>query len=278
MPIIDSQVHAYERDHAARPWAGVLAGPDEVTGDDMVASMDAVGVDGAILVSPFMMYRYDPSYALEVGAVHPGRFGLVAPIDPEGEDVSAAVEEWSAQPGTVGVRYIPEDDPVGGAENPGVNELFAAAGRAGMPLNTLCWSRLGLAGELARRHPETQVIIDHLGLPQRFRPPPPRNPFRDLPEVLALAEVDNVAIKISGAGTLSTSGYPFEDVWPALEQIFEAFTLERCLWGTDWTRATGFLTYAEGVDAFRTTDRLSDSDRATLMGGALERVYAWTPS
>ena len=47
MPIIDSQVHAYERDHPGRPWAGVLAGPPEVTGDDMAAAMDAVGIGGA---------------------------------------------------------------------------------------------------------------------------------------------------------------------------------------------------------------------------------------
>ena len=46
---IDSQVHAYERDHPGRPWAAVLTGPPEVTGDNMVAAMDAVGVDGAIL-------------------------------------------------------------------------------------------------------------------------------------------------------------------------------------------------------------------------------------
>jgi hypothetical protein len=43
-----------------------LQGPDEVTGDDMVAAMDAVGVDGALLISPFSLYRYDASYALEV--------------------------------------------------------------------------------------------------------------------------------------------------------------------------------------------------------------------
>ena len=53
MVTIDAQVHAYERDHPGRPWAGVLTGPAEVTGDAMVAAMDAVGVDGAVLVSPF---------------------------------------------------------------------------------------------------------------------------------------------------------------------------------------------------------------------------------
>jgi L-fuconolactonase len=53
MPTLDSQVHAYERNHPGRPWAGVLHGPAEVTGDQMVAAMDAVAVDGAVLVSPF---------------------------------------------------------------------------------------------------------------------------------------------------------------------------------------------------------------------------------
>ena len=70
MLTIDAQVHAYERNHPARPWLATLHGPPEVTGDDMVAAMDAVGVDGALLVSPFAMYAYDASYAVEVHTAH----------------------------------------------------------------------------------------------------------------------------------------------------------------------------------------------------------------
>ena len=47
MLTIDAQVHAYERNHPGRPWHAVLTGPPEVTGDQMVAAMDAVGVDVA---------------------------------------------------------------------------------------------------------------------------------------------------------------------------------------------------------------------------------------
>src|SRR5207237_8295021 len=82
-PTIDAQVHAYERNHPGRPWAGTLVGPEEMTGDQMVAAMDAVGVDGAVLVSPFSMYRYDASYVLEVEAKHAERFCLVKPVDPK---------------------------------------------------------------------------------------------------------------------------------------------------------------------------------------------------
>ena len=71
-PTIDCQVHAYERNTPENPWTSFLTGPDEVTGDDMVAAMDAVGVDGALLISPFTIYGYDPTYVLSVQEKHPG--------------------------------------------------------------------------------------------------------------------------------------------------------------------------------------------------------------
>ena len=81
MPTIDAQVHAYERDHPGRPWKAVLRGPPEVTGEAMVQAMDEVGVDGALLVSPFTMYGFDASYAIQVHAAHPDRFALIKPVD-----------------------------------------------------------------------------------------------------------------------------------------------------------------------------------------------------
>src|ERR1700752_3961168 len=110
MLTIDSQVHAYEHDHPARPWAGVLHGPEHVTGDEMVAAMDAVGVDGALLVSPFTMYRYDASYAIEVRGKHAGRFALIKPGDPSDPRVADTVAEWAATPGAVGIRIMMNRD------------------------------------------------------------------------------------------------------------------------------------------------------------------------
>ena len=133
MLTIDAQVHAYERNHPGRPWAGVLQGPLEVTGDQMVAAMDAVGVDGAILVSPFTFYRYDASYALEVHAKHPDRFALVKPVDPSDPAVAETIAEWAATPGTVSVRIIlsrfPEPRPLGDPADPGINRVLRAAAR-----------------------------------------------------------------------------------------------------------------------------------------------------
>jgi L-fuconolactonase len=278
MPTIDSQVHAYERNHPGRPWLGTLVGPAEVTGDQMVAAMDGVGVDGAVLVSPFSMYGYDASYALEVYAAHAGRFGLVKPVDPNDPGVADTIADWAATKGTVGIRVMMRDNVSTDPADPGLNRVLAAAAQHSLPINLMCWGRLEQAGLLAARHPNTRLVIDHLGLQQPFQPPAPAQPFADLPKVLALAAHNNIAIKISGSCTLSHEPFPYKDLWDPLFRIFDAFGFNRCLWGTDWTRAVGLLTYGQGVEAFRVTDRLSDSDRAALMGETLARVYNWSPS
>ncbi len=275
-PTIDVQVHAYERNRPERPWSGFLQGPDEVTGDDMVAAMDAVGVDGALLISPYSMYSYDASYALEVYGKHPGRFGLIKPFDPHSAAVADEIAQWAGTQGVVGARIMLTYEPYE-SDDPGLDRILSAGAQAGLPVNIMCSGKLPLLRELARRHPDTQVVIDHVGLVQPFEPPAPEEPFADLANVVSLAEYDNVAIKISGACTLSHQAFPYPDIWEPLGKVFDAFGFDRCMWGTDWTRAVRLLTYEEGIEAFRVTDQLSDSERSALMGGTLMKIYNWSP-
>ncbi len=279
MAVIDAQVHAYERDHPGRPWAAPLHGPAEVTGDQMVAAMDAVGVDGALLTSVWTMYRYDPSYAIACQQAHPGRFALVAPFDPRAAGVGEAVERWAAVPGAVAARLMLRGSTAADVDaRSGIDAVLAAAGRVGLPVCVLAWGHLDLVDELAAAHPGTQLVLDHLGIPQPFEPPVPAEPWRDLPAVVALARHANLALKVTGACTLSREPFPFADLWEPLGRLFDAFGFDRCLWGTDWTRAAELVTYADAVEAFRTTDRLSSSEREALMGGSAERLFRWSPS
>ena len=228
---IDCQVHAYQRNTPERPWVGFLTGPEEVTGDDMVAAMDAVGVDGAILISPFAIYGYDASYALEVYAQHPTKFGLVRPFDPNSETIDADVEQWTSTPGVVGCRNHAGKQRLRGGppraeRDPGGRRARRRAGEhhGGGEAAPCCvnWPS---------RTPTRRSSSTTWGMAQPFDPPPPDEPFADLPNVLSCAELDNVAIKISGAGTLSHAGFPYPDIWEPVHRIFDAFGLERCLWG-----------------------------------------------
>ena len=277
MPTIDAQVHCYERNHPGRPWAAVLAGPPEVTAEEMIKAMDEVGVDGALLVSVYTMYRWDESYAVAVQKAHPGRFGVIKPVNANDPKVADTIAAWAAMDGTVAIRIMFTPEISTDAADPGINRVLAAAAKHDLPVNLMARGRLEQVAELAKRNPNTTLVIDHLGLEQPFAPPAPPQPWHELPKLLALAAHPNVVVKITGACTLSHEKFPYKDIWDPLARIFDAYGLDRCLWGTDWTRAVGLLTYAQGVDAFRVTDRLSDSDRAMLMGGALARIYKWAP-
>ena len=274
--IIDSQVHAYEANNPSRPWQGFLQGPAQATGDDMVKAMGEVGVDGALLVSPFSLYGYDASYALEVHRAHPDKFGLVKPFDVKSGTIREDLLEWASIPSVVGARLMLSNSGIQGIET-GIREMFSAASDVDIPVNVYCSGNLSAFKELAKTYPNTQLVIDHLGLEQPFIPPPPEDPFSDIGQVIEFSKFDNVAIKISGACTLSHRPFPYDDIWEPLERIFKAFGFERCMWGTDWTRAVELLTYEQGVESFQLTDSISDNERNMLMGGTLSKIYNWQP-
>ena len=277
MPTIDVQVHCYERNHPGRPWHAVLAGPPEVTGPDMVKAMDEVGVDGGLLISVYTMYKWDASYAVSVHKQFPNRFALIKPVDSNDPKVGETIEEWAKMDGTVAVRimFTPEvsTDPA----HPGINKVLATAGKCDLPVNLMARGRLEQVAELAKRNPDTTLVIDHLGLEQPMKPPAPKEPWVELPKLLALSTHKNIVVKISGACTLSHEPFPYKDIRQPVGRILDTFGLDRCMWGTDWTRAVNLLTFKQGVDAFRAKDWLSDSDRTTLMGGSLSKIYGWAP-
>jgi len=95
--------------------------------------------------------------------------------------------------------------------------------------------------------------------------------------VLELAKRRNAVIKVSGACTLSREPYPFPDIWDPLARVFDAWGFDRCLWGRDWTHAFAIVNHEQAVEPFRMTDRLSDTERAVLMGGACDKAYDWSP-
>src|SRR5215831_368720 len=189
--IIDSQVHAYEANTPQRPWFRVPNWPPHVTGDEMAAAMDKVGVDGAIFVSPFSMYQYDGSYAVEVQKAHPGRFALVKPVNPDDPAVADVIADWKQTPGTVGIRVIMTKESNRAPDDPGLDRILRAAVRQDFPVNILFWGNLDAGTALIDRHPDTRFVIDHMAIQQPSVPPAPAEPWADLPKVLELAKRKN---------------------------------------------------------------------------------------
>ena len=277
--IIDAQVHSYPPRTPERPWAdapgkSLMVAPS-VTGDEMLAAMDAVGVDRAINVSPWTVFRGDTSYAESVYRQHPDRFRLVAPIDVTIADIEGRVEEWAATPGAVAARilFLPSS---AGEDHPGVMTAAAAVAKAGLPINVFGYDVVPTLDRLPQRtFPDAQFVIDHVGVRQPWQPPVPADALDGLDAVLELAQYPNIAVKITGACTYSRRPFPYPDIWEPIGRVFDAFGINRCMWGTDWTRTLHLLSYDQGTSAFRDHWPLSESDGAALMGGTLLTIYDW---
>ncbi len=276
--IIDSQVHCYEANTPARPWRTAYDHRTPVTGDQMVKALDNVGVDGAILVSPYGAYGYDASYAVAVQRAHPGRFAIVSPMNPDDPAVEEAVAEWKKQPGAVAIRVLISESSGNDPNAPGIPRILRAAARHGLLVNLQMGGNFKAGTALVDAHPETRFALDHLGFAQPRSWPAPSDAWDDLPSLLELARRPNAVLKVSGACTMAREPYPYPDIWEPLARVFDAWGFERCMWGSDWTRTQELVSYEQAIEPFRLTDRLSESERAMLMGGACARVYGWFPT
>ena len=95
--------------------------------------------------------------------------------------------------------------------------------------------------------------------------------FADLDEMLALAKLPNVAVKLSGAPSYSSATYPWRNIHPYIQRIFDAFGPQRSFWGTDITRMP--CSYRECVTMFtEELPWLSGHDLNQVMGRAPVRV------
>ena len=196
MPTIDSQVHAYEANTPKRPWDTVPNWPAHVTGDEMVAAMDKVGVDGAIFISAFSMYRYDASYAVEVQRAHHG----VKPVDPDDpmRRTSSPTEENAGHGRN---PHHADEEAQARSEQPGDRPDRPRGRPLPFPVNMLCWGNLEAGASIIDRHPDTLFILDHMGILQPRTPPAPPEPWADLPKVLELAKRPNVMMVDFGSNS-----------------------------------------------------------------------------
>jgi predicted TIM-barrel fold metal-dependent hydrolase len=75
-----------------------------------------------------------------------------------------------------------------------------------------------------------KVLIDHTA-----RPTPPAGLSQPaFAAMLRLAKTQRVSVKISGYAKFAKMPYPFEDCWPFVRAIVDTFTLDHCMWASDW--------------------------------------------
>lgn len=249
MLIADSQVHLWGADTPERPWpegrANEAQKPYPVLKETLLLQMDLAGVDRIVLVPPSWEGERN-DLALEAAARYPDRFGVMGRLsltDPSSRDQIAG---WLNQPGMLGMRFAFHNRHYRRMLTDGSADwLWSASEAAGIPLMVLVPGQLNVLDQIAAAHPGLKLVIDHVGVSLRPNDP---SVWDELPAVCALAKHPNVAVKASGVPHWSSETYPFRDMHPHLERLFQAFGPKRMFWGTDLTRMP--CTYYECIHLF----------------------------
>ena len=274
MKIIDGQMHVWWPNSPARPWpqgAVSLQGPS-YTIEQAIAQLDKAGVQAAALVPPSWI-AYDNSYALEASRLHPTRFAVMGQIDHDAPDARQQLAAWRKQPGMLGIRLVfANDKAMKLLKDQSYDWFWNSCEESGVPIMCFAHGNLTLLGSVVKRHPGLRVMVDHAG----------RNPrgakddeaWTDIAELLALAKITNIAVKVSSLPCFSTQPYPFPNLHRHIRAIYDAFGPTRMIWGRDITRLTS--SYDENLRLFtEALEFLSPADKAWILGGTVSQWCDW---
>ncbi len=218
--VIDPANFPYGRDIAYKP-----AGQEIGTAAQFREVMKTYGVKHALLVQPNSGYGGDNSCMLDAIAKGEGRFKGIAIVDPDAD--AASLKKLQAQ-GIVGVAANPTFH--GNDYYKGANALMKRLADLDMFFNLQVeHDQLLMYAPWIKDIP-VKVLIDHLGRPT----PDARLDQPAFAALLRLADTGRVSVKISGYLKFAKTLYPFPDCQPFVRAIADAFTLDNCLWASDW--------------------------------------------
>ncbi|MDM9628015.1 amidohydrolase family protein [Rhizobium sp. S152] len=274
MEIIDSQIHVWEAASTERPWPNGLISlqGDPFSIDQALATMDSSNVDRAVLVAPSWVGN-DNYYVLEAACRHPNRFAVMGRIDLDADQSEETLTSILSSQGVLGIRLLLNSDVTRNYVFDRNYDWFWDRCQADdVPVMLFVPAGADIIEPLASKYPLLKIIVDHAG--RNPRSPKDEAAWHDLDALLALAEFDNVAVKVSSLPAFSTGPYPYEVLHEPIRAIHNTFGANRMMWGSDVTRLVH--PYLDNVRLFiEALDFLSPSDLDQIMGKSLRQWCGW---
>ena len=237
--MIDAHQHVWKPSERRYPWLDAAGLPlNQDFGPERVAEdVAAAGITGTVLVQAADTYE-DTFYMLSVAHRTPVVRGVVAwaPLDRE-EEAGAALGLLSTSPIVRGIRALNHtyEDPRW-LVRPHVDAAIRLLPVLGLTLDvaSVRSDHLTMLAELADRHPELTIVLDHLATPDIAGTG--WEPWASL--IAAVAARPNVNVKLSGLSTASAPGWTWHDWLPYVDHAVEHFGSERMMLGSDWPVST----------------------------------------
>ncbi len=118
------------------------------------------------------------------------------------------------------------------------------------------------------------VLMSHLGMPGSFRGVPSQSEAVQVLEPLRrLSALKNIGVKFSALYAVSEPmhDYPHRSAHPFLELLRDDFGSERLFWGSDFSPALEYVSFAQTIDALALLD-WPQAEMNAIMGDNLRRL------
>ncbi len=287
MPIIDSHLHLFRAVSESYPrtvYPGLAEGDCDVPAEKLIALMESTGVDKAIVVP----LGPEDHYLAEIIEQYPGQFAGVGVYDGSAPDQAKSLDDRIRKSNIQGIRIgevdanpEPPDDPHQFSMFP----LFEAMAER----NLRVWfyadsSQVQLLEKVLDVLPELIVVFNHCGfmvsltnlaIDQYRRPhftaeiPPPT-----LDLLGRLADRPNTYIHFSGQYAFSHDPYPYADMLPVADFIYNNFGPNRMLWASDFPWIVDQPGYAEQLALVdHLLPNLTQTERQQITGGTAASLF-----
>lgn len=269
--VVDAHAHVW---HAvpdySNPAATIVSPVSDVPAALLREYMDEHGVDRAVLVQPICA-GMDNSYIAEVVAENPERFAAVCVVDPVSPAAVEDLEFWAGQ-GCRGVRLRPRKPDESAAFGVPESRLFWECVRE-LELVVSVYAgpeHLPVLQRIAEGFPDVPIVVDHMAYPDPAEGPE-ADAFREL---LDLAELRRVHVKVSGYHYFSAEPYPYRDCRQLFTGLYGAFGPDRLLWGSDFPHVLLRCGYRRSLLLQeRAYGFLDPQELGAIMGGTASRLY-----
>ena len=287
MPVIDSHLHLFRAvsDRYPRTVYPGLADADlDVPAEKLISLMESTRVDKAIVVP----LGPEDHYLGEIIEQYPGRFAGVGCYDGSAPDQAKNLDDRINKSNIQGIRIGEVDASADTPDDPRQFSMFPLL-EAMSERNLRVWfyaesRQVQLLEEVLDVLPQLVVVFNHCGfmvsldnltVDQHYRPhfttevPPPT-----LELLGRLAERPNTYIHFSGQYAFSHDPYPYPDMLPVADFIYNTFGPNRMLWASDFPWVAEQPGYAQQLALVdHLLPNLTQAERQQITGGTAASLF-----
>ena len=278
IPLIDTHQHLVYRNEISYGWTKDIPplAVDDFTIDNYHSITKDLGIGGTLFMETGVDdedYQKETRYVKSLeDKSKSNMIGMISSIRPENDEEFDLWFNETIDREVTGYRRVLHVMPNETSQNETFRKNVRKIGDAGKTFD-LCFipSQLKVAKELAAACDNTQMILNHCGVPTIANNE--LDPWRD--DIEALSKIPNVICKLSGLMAYCAPGTSsYETIEPYVDHALKCFGPKRMVWGSDWpvvNLGKGLVAWIEVTR--KILSKLSPDEAEDIANRTAQKIY-----